>query len=212
MTTDLTLYVDTQFTSPYAMSAFVALHEKQLPFRLEAVNLEAGEHTQDAFGRTSVTRRVPALVHGAFHLCESSAIAEYLDEAFPGRKVFPVDLQLRARAREVQAWLRSDLLPLRIERSTEVVFYGARKAPLSPQARAAADKLIAAAEALLAPGAEHLCGDWCIADVDLALMLNRLVLHGDPVPPRLAHYARQQWQRPSIQLWVQRARPPLTAS
>ena len=32
----------------------------------------------------------------------------------------------------------------------------------------------------------------CIADVDLALMLNRLVLNGDEVPTRLATYAQRQ--------------------
>jgi glutathione S-transferase len=40
-------------------------------------------------------------------------------------------------------------------------------------------------------------------------MLNRLVLNGDPVPERLALYARQQWQRPSVQLWLELKRPPL---
>ncbi|MGV8577848.1 glutathione transferase, partial [Pseudomonas aeruginosa] len=44
--------------------------------------------------------------------------------------------------------------------------------------------------------------EWCIADTDLALMLNRLVMHGDPVPERLRHYAHKQWQRPSVQAWL----------
>ena len=49
-------------------------------------------------------------------------------------------------------------------------------------------------------------GEWSIADADLALMLNRLVLNGDAVPERIADYARDQWQRPSIQQWVERFR------
>lgn len=32
--------------------------------------------------------------------------------------------------------------------------------------------------------------------------LNRLVMHGDPVPERLAKYATAQWQRPSVQAWT----------
>ena len=32
----LTLYVDSQFVSPYAMSAFVTLREKALPFKIKA--------------------------------------------------------------------------------------------------------------------------------------------------------------------------------
>ncbi len=45
------------------------------------------------------------------------------------------------------------------------------------------------AEHLLALGQPNLFGEWCIADTDLALMINRLVLHGDEVPERLVDYA-----------------------
>ena len=108
----------------------------------------------------------------------------------------------------MQAWLRSDLMPLRQERSTEVVFYGAKAGPLSAAAQAAAHKLFSAAQALLGDNPDHLFGEWSIAVVDLALMLNRLVLHGDPVPEKLAAYASYQWQRPSVQKWVNQKRPP----
>lgn len=208
---ELRLYVDAQFASPYALSVFVSLREKGLPFRMETVDLGAGENLQPAFARTSLTRRIPTLVDGEFHLSESSAISEYLDEVYPdtGVRLYPGDARERARARQVQAWLRSDLLPIRMERSTEVVFYGAKAARLTAQARLAADKLQGAAETLLADGRDHICGDWGIADVDLALMLNRLLAHGDPMPERLASYVRRQWARPSVQAWVRQERPPL---
>ncbi|MBI2959542.1 MAG: glutathione transferase [Betaproteobacteria bacterium] len=199
------LYVDAQFVSPYAMSAFVALHEKGLAFDVTTVDLAAKENLGAGFAATSLTRRVPTLVHEGFGLSESSAIAEYLDELFPQPPIYPRDTRARARARQVQAWLRSDLMPLRQERSTEVVFLHRRTdAPLSAQAKASAEKLFAAAGALLAAGARNLFGDWCIADTDLALMLNRLVLNGDPVPERLSDYARSQWQRPSVRRWIDR--------
>lgn len=89
------------------------------------------------------------------------------------------------------------------------MFYGAIQPPLSSSARAAAEKLFSVAQSLLPTGAENLFGPWCIADVDLALMLNRLVLNGDPVPENLAAYARRQWQRPSVQVWVNQTRPAL---
>jgi glutathione S-transferase len=100
-------------------------------------------------------------------------------------------------------------MPIREERSTQVVFYGVRGAPLSDVARAAAQKLFSAAEALLPADSANLFGDWCIADTDLAVMLNRLVMHGDPVPARLADYASRQWERPSVQQWAKLERPPL---
>jgi glutathione S-transferase len=203
------LYADAQFTSPYAMSVFVTLHEKNLQFDLSTVDLDRQANHEAEYAATSLTRRVPTLVQGDFALSESSAITEYLEEAFPQPPVYPQDRMMRARARQVQAWLRSDLMPIREERSTQVVFYGVRGAPLSAAARSAVQKLISVAEALLPADAPNLFGEWCIADTDLAVMLNRLVMHGDPVPARLADYASRQWERPSVQLWAALERPPL---
>lgn len=45
---------------------------------------------------------------------------------------------------------------------------------------------MAAAERLLPAGRQNLFGEWCIADTDLAMMLNRLAQHGDGLPERLA--------------------------
>ena len=72
---DLCLYVDAQFVSPYAMSAFVALSEKGLSFELKPINLKAHENRATSFASKSFTQRVPALIHGNFSLSESSAIA-----------------------------------------------------------------------------------------------------------------------------------------
>lgn len=203
------LYVDAQYTSPYAMSAFVALTEKAVPFELRTVDLNGGANHDAAYAAQSLTARVPTLVDGDFALSESSAITEYLDETCPGIALYPADPRTRARARQVQAWIRSDLMPIRVERSTIVVFYAPSGRPLSPEAQGAAHKLFRVAEALLAHGGEHLFGSWSLADVDLALMINRLVLGGDAVPPLLADYARRQWERPSVQAWVNQVRPPL---
>jgi glutathione S-transferase len=203
------LYVDARFASPYAMSVFVALHAKKLAFDVETVDLAAGGAQEPGFAATSITRRVPTWVHDGFALSESSAICEYVDETVPGAPLYPADPRRKARARQLQAWLRSDLMAIRDERPTFVIFYGAKMPPLSAAGRAAAESLFAAAEALLDGRSENLFGEWCIADVDLALMLNRLVLHGDAVPDRLVDYAQGQWRRPAIRLWVERNRPPL---
>lgn len=207
--TRLRLYVDAQFTSPYAMSAFVVLREKGIEFDVRTLDLDASGNRTEDYARLSLTQRVPTLVHDGFALSESSAITEYLEDAFPQVPVYPLGVRQRAKARQVQAWLRSDLLPIRQERSTLVVFYGTRAEPLSPAAESAARKLFMAAQTLLAERPEYLFDQWSIADVDLALMLNRLILGGDTVPPALVEYARHQWQRPTVQEWVKLQRPAL---
>jgi Glutathione S-transferase, C-terminal domain len=45
-----------------------------------------------------------------------------------------------------------------------------------------------------------------IVVLNLVLMLNRLILHGSCVPTKLIADVQYQWQRPSIQLWVQHDR------
>jgi len=203
------LYVDANFASPYALVAFVSLLEKGLKFDMEALDLSARANQEPRFAKTSITRRVPTLIHDGFALSESSAICEYIDESFPGRRLYPYDSRSRARARQIQAWVRSDLAPIRDERPTFVVFNGARRQALSPAAEEAASKLFSAALELLEGRKDTLFAEWSIADVDLAMMLQRLIAHGDTVPALLTDYANRQWSRPSVQEWIRRKRPPL---
>jgi glutathione S-transferase len=200
----LTLYVDARLLSPYAMSAYVALAEKGLSLELRMIDLQAGEQRLRPYTSRAPTARVPALAHRDFHLTESSAIIEYVEEAFPAphyAALFPDTAQARARMRQIQAWLRSDLAPLRQERPTEVVFHDAPVHPLSPEAEAAAAKLLRVAQALLPDGQSTVFEKWTIADSELALMLRRLA-GPDELPPALRRYADEQWQRPTVQNWL----------
>ena len=201
--TKLKLYLGADYVSAFAMSAFVALKEKQLSFELVTLDLKARDNYLGSYRDLSLTCKIPVLVHEGFALSESSAIAEYLEELVPdSKRIYPQDIKQRARARQLQAWLRSDLLVVRRERPFDLVYFGRKDTPLSDEARAAVDRLFFVADRLLKEGAEHLFGDWSIADTDLAIMLNRLVANGDPVPARLAAYVQRQWDRDSVRAWM----------
>jgi glutathione S-transferase len=200
---EIKLYVGADFVSAFAMSVFVALKEKQLSFELVTLDLKTRENYQPGYRDLSLTCKIPTLVHEGFALSESSAIAEYLDEIAPQQqKLFPLDTRQRARARQLQAWLRSDLLIIRKERPADLIYFGKKDTPLSDDALAAVDRLFFVADRLLKGGADHLFGDWSIADTDLAIMLNRLLANGDHVPARLAAYVRRQWDRDSVRAWM----------
>ncbi|HVZ36964.1 MAG TPA: glutathione transferase, partial [Polyangiaceae bacterium] len=195
-------------TSPYVLTVYVALVEKGLPFELRLLDLKRGEHQQPEFVRNSVTNRVPTLRHGDVWLSESLAIAEYLEETFPApryARLYPEDRLERARVRMVQGLLRSDFMPIREERSTETVFYNLPVQPLSEAAEAARRRLIRIAESVLGDR-NGIASQFSLGDVDLAMMLQRLLQHSDPVPERLAQYARGIWQRPSLQRWLELTR------
>jgi len=209
MPDDLVLYGNDTYTSPYVFSAFVTLREKGVPFRLEVLSLERREHDRPDYQAGSITGRVPARRPGDFWLAESSAIDEYVDEAFgPPRypRLYPDDLRDRARVRMIQAFVRSDLAALREDRPTSTLFLAEPPGPMTPEGRAAAERLVRIAERLLPEGAVLLTREFTPADADLALMLQRLVANGDPCPVRLAVYARAVFARPSVREWLSHTR------
>ncbi|HEY6002256.1 MAG TPA: glutathione transferase [Anaeromyxobacter sp.] len=205
MPDDLVLYGNDTYSSPYVFSVFVTLEEKKIPFRYATLSLEKREHEKPDYAVPSYTGRVPAIRHGDFWLAESSAIDEYLDEAFqpPAHpRLYPQDPRERARVRMVQALLRSDLLALRHDRPTSTFFEGEAAKPFTPEGKAAADRLVRIADRFLPERASFVAGSFTPADADLALMLQRLVANGDPCPERLAAYARSVFARPSVRKWL----------
>jgi len=211
MSAPVVLYADPFWVSPYVFSSFVALREKDLVFEVVTIDLSKGEHRREPFRSSSLTARVPALDDHGFWLSESNAIAEYLEEAYPPpehRRLFPADPRQRARARQMMAFLRTDLGPLRDERPSEMVFYKMAGAPLSEAALRSARKLIDVAEQLIAPGSTTAFDEWSVADADLALALRRIAADGDLLPARLRDYAASQWERPSVRAYVEHPREP----
>ncbi len=97
----LTLYYGSG--SPYAWRAQLALEHKALPYELKVLSFSAGDTRKPEFIALNPRHQVPTLVDADFVLYESSAIVEYLDEAYPGRgaPLFPGDARTRAIARRL---------------------------------------------------------------------------------------------------------------
>jgi glutathione S-transferase len=203
----VTLWGEIYWFSPYVFSAFVGLTEKGVPFETKVIDVYSAEQHRADYQSKTITARVPALEHDGFWLGESSAIIEYVDEAFEGPPLLPRDRRERARARQVMAWIRSDLLPLRDEYSTYTMFYEKAVAPLSGAGRAAADKLVAVADRLLGRDAKQLFSTWSSADADMVFCLHRLIANGYALPAKVRAYADEQWKRPSIRAFVEHPRP-----
>jgi len=125
--TDLTLYAESSWMSPWVFHAMVALEEKQLPYKLEVVSLPLAPTTKAALVARALIPKVPVLVHGTTWITESLAISEYLAETFPAPahpRLFPADLAERARARQLMLYIRTNLFALRDARPTSTVFGG----------------------------------------------------------------------------------------
>jgi glutathione S-transferase len=201
------LYVDRFWISPYVFSCFVALREKNIAFETREVGLDRADQKADDYRARSVTGRVPSLTDGDFSLAESQAIIEYLEDVQPEPPILPRDPKARARARQLLAWIRSDLDALRAERPTTTMFYDQTSVPLTKAGEDAAAKLIDVASRVIPDGVAQLFGAWSIADADLAFMLHRLITNGHDLPEKVRDFAELQWSRPSVVEFVRRDRP-----
>lgn len=208
----LIFYIDASWANTWDCAPYVALREKGLEFSTVRAIVREG-----VFGPVraqTLTGLEPALQHGDFWVGESLAIIEYLEDAFPPPaypRLWPAEVQARAHARQLASWLRMELVELRRERGSHLLFYphGAL-APLTETAQRQAAKLCAIVERL-APSAEGaVLGEWCIADVDLAFAVMRLVRTGYDVPASAREYAEAVWRRPTVREYVEHTRPPYT--
>jgi glutathione S-transferase len=84
--------------SSYTRVVRMVCEEKGIGYTLTETQLGSPEvRAIHPFGK------MPVLRHGDFTLCESKAIATYLDRAFPGPALTPADPMLAAR---MEQWCR----------------------------------------------------------------------------------------------------------
>lgn len=203
--TDLTLYAESSWVSPWVFHAMVALEEKQLAYKLEVASLPFADDTRAMLQRRAVIAKVPILVHGDLWVSESLAISEYLAETFPAPdhpRLFPAHLGERARARQLMMYLRTSLFALREARPTSSVFSRPTSRAMPEPAREEAAELERIALAVIPEGRTTLFAEWCIADCDLALALMRLIANQDPLDHRLVDYATAQFDRKSVRRFI----------
>jgi glutathione S-transferase len=206
---DLTLYAESSWMSPWVFHAMVALEEKQLPYKLEVLSLPLAPEVKAALEPSSIVARLPILVHGQVHaqtwISESLAISEYLAETFPAPahpRLFPAGLAERARARQIMMFLRTSLAALREARPTSTVFGRPLARAMPERAREEAAELERIALAVIPANGATMFDQWCIADCDLALALMRLIANQDPLDRRLVNYALAQFDRRSVRRFI----------
>lgn len=92
------------YVSPYVRKVLACLNLKGVAYEIDPITPFFGD---DQFEQLSPLRRIPVLVDGDLSLCDSSVICAYLDEAYPGHPLLPVDPKDRARARWLEEYADS---------------------------------------------------------------------------------------------------------
>lgn len=207
----LVLYIDAHWANTWDCGPYVALREKGLEFSTAIALVRSG--VNPAIRQHAYTGLEPALQHGDFWVAESLAIIEYLDDAFPAPgwpRLLPEDVRERARARQLMSWLRSEMNDLRSARPSTILFYPRRDLPaLEGAAAQQAAALVNVVERLAPSAAGALFpGGWCIADVEIAFALRRLMCSDHDLPAAVRAYAEAVWRRPAVREYVEHGRPP----
>lgn len=203
---NICLYIDKKRISPYAMSVYVALTEKGLHFQEKVIDLDQQEQHSLAYCRICPTGKIPCLVVNDFHLFESLAITEYLENTFPFPEypeLYPNEIKARAKCRAVQALVKTDFISIRQAMPSDSIFVPPQvPAIFSAEAMQDIQRLLAVTDTVL--GEElWLTEHWSIADFDLAFMLHRLLSHQVELPEKIQAYIQRNFQRSSVQSWIQ---------
>ena len=87
--------------SVYTRIARLALAEKAIAYQFVETDIFAESDPSSGYRNRHPFARIPALEHDGFALYETVAIAQYVDEAFPGPLLQPFDPVRRARIRQI---------------------------------------------------------------------------------------------------------------
>jgi glutathione S-transferase len=101
------LYMHPVSTTSRPVRLLIAEHG--LAVEEKVVDLMTGEHMQPPYAEINPNKLVPTLEHGGFRLTESSAIMKYLADHFGLERVYPKQLEARARVNERMDWFNTNL-------------------------------------------------------------------------------------------------------
>lgn len=87
--------------SVYTRIVRLALEEKGVDYRLEEIDIFAANGPPTSYVTRHPFARIPSFEHDGFRLFEAGAITRYIDEAFPGRSLQPIDPQSRALMNQI---------------------------------------------------------------------------------------------------------------
>ncbi|MFT4267669.1 MAG: glutathione S-transferase family protein [Xenophilus sp.] len=209
----LKLYIGNKNYSSWSMRPWVLMKQAGIPFEEVMVRFDSfGADSRFKAVATAVnpSGTVPVLLDGELAVWDTLAIAEYLAERFPGRRLWPGDAAARARARSICAEMHAGFTALRghCGMNIEADLREVGRRVLAEQAGVRGDlERIGSmwSELLAAHGGPMLFGDFCIADAYYAPVASRIRTYGLPVPPEAQAYADRLLALPGAQAWIAEA-------
>lgn len=148
----------------YAHRASFALGEKSIPF--DVAFFEHGKRPAEleALGPRA---KSPTLIDGECAVFDSQVVLEYLEDAYPEKKLLPADPALRAKVRMLQARVSDELMPKYGALIVESVLKPVRDEAKVAEARRAFIEALPPWEAHLSGRNFTVCDELTLADITL---------------------------------------------
>ena len=215
----LKLVIGNKNYSSWSLRAWLLLTESGIPFEEIRLSLSTPEFARDIV-RHNPARRVPVLIDSGVSarnaagtaapdglaVWDTLAIAEYLAELFPEKRLWPDDPADRARARSICAEMHSGFPALRnampMNVAADLAGFG-----WSVGVQDDIDRLVAMWRELLdRHRGPMLFGRFTIADAFFAPVISRLTTYGVTLPDDIAAYRDAVLALKGMQAWTAAAR------
>jgi len=208
------LYIGNKNYSSWSLRAWLLMTQAGIEFSERRLRLDWNEAS--AFKSTLLalapSGRVPLLIDDdGFAVWDSLAIAEYLAELFPAKRLWPGDRRQRARARSLCAEMHSgfaalrERCPMNIEASLPEV--GVRCKIEWPDVAADLRRIDSMwAGQLAESGGPFLFGDFGIVDAYFAPVCARVKTYALPLGAAALGYVDRVHALPAMQAWCAAAR------
>lgn len=168
-----TLYIANKNYSSWSLRGWLAVRFVGLAFEEVIIRLRK-DTTEQEISKISASKKVPCLHHEGLIIWDSLAIAEYLNETFPEKKLFPRDKKKRALARSICAEMHSSFLNVRSEMPMNM-----KKRSVKEQTPAVQKEIARILEiwqnCLKEYNGKYLLGEFSIADIFYAPIVSRFI-------------------------------------
>ena len=206
----LRLVIGNKNYSSWSMRPWVLMREAGIDFEevmLRFDGFDAGSAFKSRIARLSPAGRVPVLIDGDVTVWDSLAIAEYLAERFPDKRLWPAAPAARAHARSLSAEMHAGFAALRehfvMNIEAELPQIGARVLRDVPTAAVDVARIVALwSNALEASRGPMLFGTFGIVDAFYAPVATRFQTYRLPRPPVVDAYIERLLHLPGVAAWI----------
>jgi len=208
------LYIGNKNYSSWSLRAWLLLRQAGIAFTERRLRLDWNDDSpfKQTLLAIAPSGRVPLLVDDdGFAVWDSLAIAEYVAELHPDKRLWPADRRQRGRARSLCAEMHSGFTALRnrcpMNVAASLPEVGARCANEWPEVAADLRRIDAMwSEQLAASGGPFLFGAFGIVDAYYAPVCSRARTYALPLGPAATAYVARIHALPAMQEWCAAAR------